>query len=253
MATGDFCWHELMTSDPKAAADFYAEAVGWTIKDSGMPGMDYLLGCIGDRQVVGIMAVPEDAARHGARPSWWGYVAVDDVDAAAAKVTDAGGAIHRQPGDIPGVGRFAVVADPQGAAFMLFRGEGEALPDLSMMTPGWPSWHELHTSDAEAGFAFYESQFGWRKDVAIPMGPIGIYQIFATSADPVGAAMNDGSAPHPYWLHYFTVDDIDAAIARIDKAGGAVLRGPDPIPGDAWVAHATDPQGAMFAITGLRR
>jgi uncharacterized protein len=70
--------------------------------------------------VGGLMPIPEDARAAGARPRWMGYIAVDDVDVYAARVNAVGGSVHRAPRDIPGVGRFAVVADPHGAGFMLF-------------------------------------------------------------------------------------------------------------------------------------
>lgn len=252
METGDFCWHELMTTDLPAAAVFYADVTGWAVRDSGMPGMTYLLGLIGDRQVAGLMGTPPDAAAAGAKPAWYGYVAVEDVDAMAQRATEAGGAVHHGPMDIPGIGRFAMAADPQGAMFALFKGDGEAAADLPMETPGWPSWHELHTRDPAAAADFYTALFGWTKGDALDMGPAGAYQLFATSgADMVGGMMKN-AAPHSYWLHYFSVDGIDGAIARVTAGGGTILNGPMEVPGGAWVAQALDPQGAAFALVGQR-
>ena len=130
MATpqGSFVWYELMTSDPAAATAFYTKVVGWTAADSGMPGMQYTLVSAGADQVGGIMATPEEARAMGAPPAWTGYIAVADVDAAAAAITAAGGTQHHAPDDIPGIGRFAVMADPQGAAFIVFRGVEMIIP-----------------------------------------------------------------------------------------------------------------------------
>ena len=87
-------------------------------------GRPYTILSAGDYGVAGAMTIPAEAKAMGARPCWSGYVWVEDVDKAAAKLTAAGGSVKRPPGDIPGVGRFAVVADPHGAFFMLFRDAG---------------------------------------------------------------------------------------------------------------------------------
>ena len=120
---GAWVWYELMTTDSAAAAAFYGEVVGWQARDSGHGDMDYTLLSDGARDVCGLMAMPAEARANGARPSWVGYIAVDDVDRSADEILGKGGAVHRQPADIPEVGRFVVVADPQGAAFVIFRSE----------------------------------------------------------------------------------------------------------------------------------
>ena len=120
---GRFVWYELMTTDTAAAKAFYGEVVGWGAQDSGMPGMDYSLFTAGDAHVGGLMDLPQDSREMGMPPMWMGYVAVDDVDAGAGKAKRLGGSVHVEPRDIPGVGRFAIVADPQGASFALFKSE----------------------------------------------------------------------------------------------------------------------------------
>lgn len=250
MKPGDFVWHELCTTDPVAAAEFYSQVVGWTVRDSGLPGIDYRLVCIGDRQVAGIMTLP--AEQMPPRPVWIGYIAVDDVDVKAGEIEAAGGSIHKMPQDIPSIGRFAVVADPQGAVFMLFKGLGEASAPLPPMQSGSIGWNELHTSDWEKGWTFYERMFGWIKDTAHDMGALGIYQLFKSSALSIGGMMTDPQAPHPYWLYYFVIDDIDAGLARVEANGGALLFGPQEVPGGAWIINAKDPQGGIFALVGMR-
>ncbi len=248
---GSFVWYELITGDPAAAEDFYTKVVGWTMADAGMPGMHYTLAKVGERPVAGLMGFPPDVP--DPKPAWLGYIAVDDVDGMAKRVQEAGGALYRAPDDIPGVGRFAVVADPQGAVFMLFRGEGTPPPELAPETPGRPAWHELHTRDWGKAFAFYEGLFGWKKAEAMDMGPMGTYQIFATDELSVGGMFNNPEAPTPFWLYYFVVDDIDAALERVTAAGGRLVNGPMEVPGAMWIINAIDPQGAMFALVGPRR
>ena len=260
MATqmGGFIWYELLTTDVEAAARFYGAVVGWASADSGMPGADYRLWSIGGAAIGGLMAVPAEAASRGMRPAWLGYVAVADVDASVAGVTTAGGAVHMAPTDIPGVGRVAMVADPQGAPFYVMAPAGMAPDDVGhrpAFAPGMPGhggWHELHATDAEAALAFYGAQFGWAKSDALDMGPMGTYLLFNTGGDAVGGMMN-GRGPRPGWLYYFNIEDIDAAKLRVEQAGGAVLNGPHEVPGGSWIIQARDPQDAMFALVGPRK
>lgn len=246
---GKFVWYELMTSDKAAAEAFYRKVVGWTITDSGMPGFDYAIVNAGERPVGGVMTLPKEASDAGGRPGWMGYIGVDDVDAKADAVAKAGGKIHRAPADIPGVGRFAVVADPQGAILTLFKGQGEEQPDVAPGAPGHVGWHELLATDHKAAFAFYSREFGWAKDEGIDMGPMGTYQLFSYGGLAVGGMMDRPPAvPMSFWNFYFNVDEIDSAIDRVKANGGQVINGPMEVPGGAWIIQGVDPQGAMFSL-----
>jgi predicted enzyme related to lactoylglutathione lyase len=172
-------------------------------------------------------------------------------------VRQAGGAVHREPEDIPGVGRFAVVADPQGAVLMLFKdSSGEAMPAVVPGTPGHVGWHELYADDWPAALAFYADLFGWSRGTAVDMGPMGTYQLFACGAGgaEVGGMMNrPAGVPGPCWLYYFNVAAVDAAVARVTGLGGQVLNGPMQVPGGSWIVQCADPQGAAFALVGPTR
>lgn len=250
-----FVWYELMTSDPVAAQTFYKQVVGWDSKDAGMPTGPYAIVSAGSSMVGGIMAIPPEAAAMGARPCWLGYIGVDDVDAATARVQAAGGKAFKAPADIPGVGRFSCVCDPQGAVFMLFKGNGE--PDQAPPAPGTPGhigWRELHAGEGVSAYDFYANQFGWTKGEAMDMGPMGVYQIFATGDAPVGGMMTKmPQMPLPFWLFYINVEAIDAAIARVNGAGGQIITGPMEVPGGSWIVSGLDPQGAMFALLAPKR
>jgi uncharacterized protein len=252
---GTFCWYDLMTSDSKAAESFYRGVLGWEAKDSGMTGSPYTLLSVGPAMVAGLMPIPVEARGAGARPCWSGYIWVDDVDAYAVRVKAAGGAVHRAPADIPGVGRFAVVADPGGAVFMLFKDAGAPeRPQIAPGTPGHIGWHELHAADGASAFAFYAGLFGWSKAEAIDMGPMGVYQTFATGGAPVGGMMTKmPDTPAPFWLYYFNVAAVDAAQARVTQGGGRVVMGPHQVPTGQWILQCIDPQGAMFAMVGPKR
>ncbi len=252
---GNYIWYELLTSDPDAAVKFYGTVIGWTCQDSGQKEMDYRQWRMGEAFVGGLMAMPPGATNTGMRPSWLGYINVDNLEASLAGITKAGGHVHMPPTEVPGVGRFAMVDDPQGALFYVMTpiGEGKST-SFSPGTSGHGGWNELHSSDGEAAITFYSAQFGWKQTEAMDMGPMGKYRLFnAGSGNAIGGMMTDSNFPHPAWLYYFCVDDIDAALARVTAAGGTLLFGPSEVPGGAWIINALDPQGAMFALVGPKR
>jgi uncharacterized protein len=251
---GKFVWYDVMTSDCKAAQTFYQNVIGWTGKDAGMADRPYTLFSTGPAMVAGMMPIPEEAVAHGARPCWTGYIGVDDVDDCTARIRTAGGAVQRVPEEIPGIGRFAVVADPHGAVFIIFKGTSEeAPPSQPAGTLGHVGWHELQAGNLDAAFAFYSGLFGWTKAAAMDMGPLGTYQLFAVGGTPVGGMMTKlPEAPRPFWLYYFNVDAVDAAMNRVKAGGGQVIHGPTQVPGGSWITQCVDPQNAMFALVGNR-
>jgi predicted enzyme related to lactoylglutathione lyase len=249
-----FFWYELMTSDVKAAEAFYGAVVGWRGEKFGGGSMNYTVMNAVDRGVTGIMDIPEDAKAMGAGPSWLGYIYTDNVDDAADNLKKAGGVVHRPPSDIPEVGRFAVVADPQGATFMLMKPNQPDQPPVPLGTPGHIGWHELLASDWKSAFDFYAGQFGWTKGDAMDMGAMGTYQLFATGKDAVGGIMTKpANIPAPYWLFYFNVPALDPAAATLKEKGGTVLLEPMEVPGGGWIVQAKDPQGAVFALMAAKR
>ena len=254
--SGKFVWYEYMGNDLKAAVDFYTAVVGWSAKDAGM-GFDfaYQILSTGSTMVAGMMDVPEEAKAMGAKPSWMGYIWVEDVDKALPKLTAAGGKVYKAPADIPGVGRFAVVADPDGAAFMLFRDAGgNPPPPPPPGTPGLVGWRELHAGDGAGAFAFYSGQFGWKKERDHDMGPMGVYHVFdAGDGQQGGIFTKTPQTPAPFWLYYFNVDAIDAAVERVKAHGGKVVNGPMETPNGRWILQGLDPQGAMFALVAPKR
>ncbi|UGY11109.1 VOC family protein [Phyllobacterium pellucidum] len=250
---GNFIWYELMTTDAEAAEAFYGDVVGWDPKDSGHPDMRYTLLNVGAAPVAGLMTIPDDCGPV-MKPAWTGYIWAQDVDAKAKEVEQLGGKVYRAPADIPNVGRFAVVADPQGATFQLFAPSMTDQGDMPKPpAQGTIGWHELNTENWQGAFDFYSKLFGWTKDQAIDMGDMGTYQLFAAGAEAIGGMMNrmDKSVP-PMWNFYFCVDNIDAAQERVTSKGGKVLFGPQEVPGGAFILQCLDPQGAMFCLVGMR-
>lgn len=247
---GTPCWYELCTRGADQAQDFYGPLLGWSFSDAGMPEMDYRLAQKDGVPVAGLM-IPDSPM-----PEFWMmYFAVDSCDNTVAKAKGLGANVHRAPDDIPGTGRFAILQDPQGATFGVLQPEpGQEGTAFDQSKHGHGNWHELHSTDPEAGFQFYAALFGWSATDAMDMGADGKYQLFAHAGRDIGAVMGmvgmEGAPPH--WLPYFGVPGTEAAVAQIRTLGGQVLHGPVEVPGEAWIAMALDARGAAFAVVGPR-
>jgi uncharacterized protein len=259
---GDFIWYELMTTDHKAAEAFYGPLVGWTFSsDDAYRHIEASEGHVG-----GMLQLTDDMTAHGAQPAWVGYILVDDVDKMVASITDGGGQVHMPARDMDGVGRMAMVADPQGAAFYVMKGnsDDESLAfSYDKPRPGHCAWNELATSDVEAAKHFYGQRFGWVKDGEMDMGPMGAYEFLRHTGRSDGSVMGQGvlgavmpkmpEMPVSAWTYYFRVPDIDAAVSHIEANGGTVTVAPMEIPGGDYSMNAIDPQGAHFALVGARK
>src|SRR4030095_10327647 len=148
---GRFVWHELMTTDPEAAKAFYTKVVGWKTKEWEGP-MPYSLWIWGDSRMGGLMELPREAREMGARPSWLSYIGTPDVDAAVTQAQELGAKVLMPAKDIPTIGRFAILQDPQGAGFAVFTPiPTQARPETDA-GPGDFSWHELATTDLDAAW-----------------------------------------------------------------------------------------------------
>ena len=249
---GRFVWYDLLTSDPKAAIEFYLKIMPWgTQVWSGDPTAAYNMWTAGSGPIGGVMPLPPPLAQSGVPPHWIGYVTVPNVDDAAVQVTRLGGRMLGEPLDIPGIGRVSAFADPQGAVLSLFSPTYEVADADQQAQPGQMSWHELMTSDHVAGLEFYRQIFGWEPMESMDMGPHGIYQMFGRNGFPLGGMMNiphDKPSIPPHWSFFTTVGDTDAAAERIKQLGGTILNGPIDVPGGGRVAQCKDPQGAVFAV-----
>ncbi len=261
---GDFIWYELLTKDADAAADFYGKAIGWTSTRAGQPGVDYRFFSSGDGNdtrdgVGGFMAITPEMAEHGTKPAWLGYIAVDDVDSSAARITASGGGVLMPAMDMESVGRMAMVTDPQGAPFYLMKGASdETSHSFAAYEPkvGHCAWNELATSDPESAKAFYTSHFGWAKEGETDMGPMGKYEIMKASG---GRFTLGGVYPMlpeddwSHWLFYFRVPNINAAITAAENNGGHIRVEPIEVPErEDWTVQACDPDGAWFGLIGPR-
>jgi uncharacterized protein len=244
---GRFIWHELVTTDPDAASEFYSTVLPWKTQDSGMPS--YTLWMAGKTRVGGLTGLP-DGAEAGSPPHWIVYVATPDVDATVTEAEHLGGKVVKGPTDIPNMGRFAVLADPQGATFAVYTPPGPP-PEGGSASPGPGefNWHELATTDYAAALDFYVALFGWEKGPAHDMGSMGIYQIVSLGGAQIGGIYNlHAPSTPPHWLSYVGVVDCAKATAAAKAGGARVLNGPMEVPGGSWISMLMDPQGGAFAV-----
>jgi uncharacterized protein len=249
-----FIWHDLMTPDLDAAQTFYSKVIDWDIVDSGMPGGNYRLCNVGKNGVGGMMCFrPEDDK--SVPPFWSGYIHTPDVGAAAQHAVKLGGKIFKEPQTVPDVVEFAILTDPSGAMFNIMRPipKGDA-PKFAPGTPGTMGWNELLSSNWQEAWEFYHAMFGWQKMEAVEMGPMGTYQTFGLDGVSFGGMMNKrAEMPMAFWNYYWNVGSCAASVETLKAAGGSVMFGPMEVPGGSWIVNATDPQGAMFALTSMKQ
>ncbi len=112
---GIFHWNELMTSDPDGAKDYYSATVGWTFEAMPMDqGGTYWICMAGEKPCGGIMSL-EGMAPEGTLPHWVSYLAVDDLESRLETAKRLGGTVLREPFEVAGIGKIAMVQDPHGA------------------------------------------------------------------------------------------------------------------------------------------
>ena len=255
--TGMPIWYELITTDVDAAKKFYGDIVGWTTTTFPSPadGTPYNIFNYGESGVGGLMTLP-DGAPTG--PGWFAYFHVDDVDAKVAQNGAAGGKTHMPATDLPGVGRIAMIADPQGIVFYLMApdpsmGDQESTT-FSASLPGRCSWNELVTSDQKTALPYYSSLLGWTSTEKMAMGEMGDYTFLDCGDTRIGAMMDRASPEQPLkWTFYFAIPDVDAAVDKVKAGGGTVIMGPMDVPGGQRIILAVDPQGASVGFVSGER
>lgn len=249
---GRIVWYENFTHDGQKSKDFYTKLFGWGLKPIPSPpgAPPYTVIEHKGAGLGGIFEAPKEM--QGVPPHWVMYVGVPDVDAATKQAKGLGATILVEPTDVPGMGRFSQIKDPQGAVLALWTasmpGDGHE--------PGPPevgqfSWHELGTDDIDKVFSFYQKMFGWELRDRHDMGEMGPYQLWSRPgvAWPIGGMFNrPKEMPVSAWILYVSVPDINAAVDKVKKLGGQIVMGPMEVPGGDQVAQGMDPNGAFFAL-----
>jgi predicted enzyme related to lactoylglutathione lyase len=241
---GRFVWHELYTPNRAGSQEFYGKVAGWTAQ-SWDQDPAYQMFATKSGPLGGVVE------ERSGTPHWLAYIGSTDVDATADAATRLGGRVQTAPADLPNGGRYAVIVDPQGAAFGVHGSSTAPQPESAPET-GEFSWHELATSVAPgAAFGFYAALFDWDLMAEHDMGPMGTYLVFGRNGRQLGGMFDKGAQGKPggaYWLGYVSVTDLEGAVDRAKAARGSVLMGPMDAPGGDRVAQLMDPHGAFFAL-----
>ncbi len=247
---GRLLWTDLMVPDVGAATQFYADVIGWALTTwsmgEGIP--PYTMWTAAAGPVGGVMGMSEAEVASGAPARWLAYIGTPDVDATHRDALALGAREIVPPRDIPTVGRFAVLADPQGAGFAIFQPTNAPEPSQGAASDGQFAWIELGTADPAAAIAFYTQLFGWALTERMEMGPGQAYQMFGVDGSTFGAIYPAASAAAAQWLLYVRVPDITRSVDAVRRGGGRVLMEPNEIPGGDYIARCADPQGAEFAV-----
>ncbi len=248
---GRFLWYQLQPSDAAGAIAFYQKVVGWGTET--LAGMDtpYTMFTRLGAPIGGVLPLPEEAKQAGAVSHWLAYIGTTDVDGTVGQATKTGAKICVPAQDIPSVGRFAVLLDPQGALFAVYKPEQEPGAEEPPQN-GDCSWHELVTGDVKLAWDFYAPLFGWeRKGAGHDMGPLGVYQEYGRpGSSPLGGMFKKPAEMPgpPHWELYFRVDDVNAGAERVKAGGGQILNGPMEVPGGDFIVNCLDPFGAGFSL-----
>ncbi len=254
-----FVWHDLMAADVEGAKRFYGELFGWRFKRGEHDPYEHIHA--GEHPIGGIMKLDP---KHGAPPHWIGYVSVDNVEQANARVTKHGGKVMMAKIDIPETGEFSVAADAHGAVFSPFHysAKDKMAPESNERpAPYTFCWDELMTPDPAAAAKFYSAVFGWGVE-HVEMPGFGGYTLLKRTGlkDAMGADQNAGGimklppgVPHPFWMTYVAVPDADAAAEKAKRLGATITTPPMDIPEVGRFVTMLDPQHAAIAFLAAKR
>jgi len=241
---GKVVWYEIVTPDREVTKRFYSEVIGWkTTEMDGPGGEPYVMFHAPDeRPQCGI-----DTWKTGRPSRWVGYIEAGEIDAAVERVKANGGEVLGDVETMPGVGKMVEITDPAGARVYLFEGEEKDASGYAS-APGKFHWFELMVPDAEAVLPFYRAVFGY--DVQpMDMGPSGTYYVFESGGEARAGAMSipPGVEEPTAWTPYVHVEDLDAALKRVEANGGKATPVMD-VPDVGRMANVVDPTGAVVGL-----
>lgn len=256
------CWIDSEQPDPEAACAFYRELLGWTFSEVTPPGAPgaYMIATVDGRDVAAV------GSSSGAPVAWQTYVAVDDLEAAAAAVAANGGRLLAEPAEVGPAGRLAMCTDREGATFRLWQARGRLGAQL-VNAPGSWNFSHLCARDVDRARAFYEAVFGW--EYSEMPGDARMWRVpgygdhLAATVDPdifvrqanapegfadaiAGVELIPGNTA-PRWKVVFSVFDRDRVTAAAGRLGAEVLATRDTM----WTREADlrDPQGAELTVS----
>jgi predicted enzyme related to lactoylglutathione lyase len=245
---GKVIFTELVTPDLAAAKQFYGGLFGWTFRDIQSGNTEYAAASLDDHPVAGLIHKEFSTGERG-QPAWLSFIAVRDVDATKNMAVQHGAKVLFAPHTLPGRGRQAVLADPQGAVFAVLAASSGDPPDV-LAEPGEWIWSSLITRDPDAGAAFYQTLFDY--EVFDLPADEGAQHLLLATDNYARASANSWPANkpniHPHWLNYVRVEDADKAAAKAVALGGRILVEPRIDRHGGKVAVIADPAGAAFGL-----
>jgi uncharacterized protein len=229
--------------DQERAIAFYAGLFGWAVEVGGPGAGGYGTCRVDGRSVAGIRATK----RPGQAAAWTTYLAADDVDEVAGRITEAGGQVLMDPYDVAGFCRLAVAADSTGAAFGVWQAENHVGTERAN-EPSTLVWNEQLSHDLEGAQRFYEAVFGYTYEGLTWRDPYVMCQVDGGRVGGLGAFGPDVPTESPaHWRPYFLVPETDAAASKAAELGGRVLV-PAADTSVGRLAGLSDDQGAPFFV-----
>ena len=244
-AAGRFVWQDLVTKDVAACRKFYGDLLGWEFQEMTRRGRPYVVARSQGHLVGGIVEAKDPSIE---RAAWLSFLAVDDLERAMTLVTATGGKLLRDAVAIRGLGRFAVVTDPQGAALGLAQLDVEPPAGAVEHGVGEFFWREYFARDASSALSFYKQLNGYDDS---PSARAKVeYHILARGGPQAGLLRipDEFKGVAPNWLPYVRVEDPQALVAKVESLGGRVLVPPQPGIRDGKVAIIADPTGGAVAL-----
>jgi predicted enzyme related to lactoylglutathione lyase len=245
---GKWVWYELRSKDVEKSKAFYGELLGWQIEPQEMNGMKFELIKAGGKDI-GIISATEGKAKS----HWVPFVSVPDVDAAVKTIEEQKGKVVTPASDIPDIGRFAIVSDPNGVEFAVFKGAKGDEPD-SPPAAGLFVWNEYLSKNKKqhtAALAFYPAALGYTtSQMAMGEGKKKAqYDMLSFNEAPrAGVEEAKPASLGGQWMPWVTVDDTDAVVANAKKLKGKVAVKPHDIPTVGRAAIVVDPTGAAVGV-----
>ena len=245
---GKVIFTELVTPDLAGARKFYGGLFGWTFSDVQSKNAAYAVASLNGQPIAGLIH-KEFATGKRRQPAWLSFIAVRDVDATSTLAVQHGAKVLFAAHNVPGRGRQAVLADPQGAVFAVLASSSGDPPDV-LAEPGEWIWSSLITGDPDAGAAFYQTLFDY--EVFDLPADEGAQHLLLATDNYARASANSWPANkpniHPHWLNYVRVEDADKTTAKAVALGGRILVEPRLDRHGGKVAVITDPAGAAFGL-----
>ena len=247
---GTPCWVDLGTSDISQSNGFYASVFGWDIQEGPPEAGGYSMARLEGRNVAGIGPV---MGPPGTPSTWSTYFAAADADAAAARVTSAGGAVIAGPMDVMEVGRLVMASDVTGAVFGLWQARSHTGVQAANV-PGAFTWSEHMSRDFEGAKAFYAAVFGY--EYGDMSGPGFSYATLLINGQQVVGGIGalpentgpEGMEEQPAaWSVYFGTADTDKSVDLVTSSGGRVVRPAADSPYGR-MAVVADQHDAVFSL-----